>query len=541
MARTMGRGSVPAGGRGVGQDVGQAGGRGIERGSSQGSHLATTQEVWRCGGRVYMRGGGQVGDRVVGRRSGIGSSQSSGQAGDRGVGRGGGIGNSQSSGQAGDRVVGRGGGIGNNQSSGQAGDRGVGRGGGIGNNQSSGQAGDRGVGQGGVHSSDRGVGDVDVEYDFHLMNSPIESSAGDDESAFHVAPARRGSACQAQVPEPINRDWIWVVEGEFSNQGTATRTISSNLISLWSGPWDSWRDVPNEHRTRLFERFQWEERNHAPIYRCWENCIAGKFPTLLRNVRKEAKAMAKQQGKNVGDDMTDLIDFKPTWIRSEIWKQMLDHWNTPKWKAKSLRNKEIRSRATGGKHTLGSQSYVTMKRKAERKLGRELTIREAYKQSHCRKGSRPLDKDLSCSNSLILDVDSEGDAQEENLVWVDARAEETWVKYEGFLEEKYGKERNKHPKFDKDLWSRAEGNHKGKGYGLGNDSDPCVHRREDPEIEKLNLVIKELVKEKDEEKERFNGIIAGLLADKEKDKADKDALLDRTSQIEAMLTATVRK
>ncbi|KAJ0596015.1 putative transposase, Ptta/En/Spm, plant [Helianthus annuus] len=374
-----------------------------------------------------MRGGGQVGDRVVGRRSGIGSSQSSGQAGDRGVGRGGGIGNSQSSGQAGDRVVGRGGGIGNNQSSGQAGDRGVGRGGGIGNNQSSGQAGDRGVGQGGVHSSDRGVGDVDVEYDFHLMNSPIESSAGDDESAFHVAPARRGSACQAQVPEPINRDWIWVVEGEFSNQGTATRTISSNLISLWSGPWDSWRDVPNEHRTRLFERFQWEERNHAPIYRCWENCIAGKFPTLLRNVRKEAKAMAKQQGKNVGDDMTDLIDFKPTWIRSEIWKQMLDHWNTPKWKAKSLRNKEIRSRATGGKHTLGSQSYVTMKRKAERKLGRELTIREAYKQSHCRKGSRPLDKDLSCSNSLILDVDSEGDAQEENLVWVDARAEETWV------------------------------------------------------------------------------------------------------------------
>ncbi|MFS7889272.1 hypothetical protein Hanom_Chr00s000003g01605021 [Helianthus anomalus] len=55
-------------------------------------------------------------------------------------------------------------------------------------------------------------------------------------------------------------------------------------------------------------------------------------------------------------------------------------------------------------------------------------------------------------------------------------------------------------------------------------------------IAKLNLVIKELVKEKDEEKERFNRIIAGLLAEKEKDKVDKDA---RMSQIEAMLTATV--
>ncbi|KAM0040814.1 putative protein MULTIPOLAR SPINDLE 1 [Helianthus debilis subsp. tardiflorus] len=60
-------------------------------------------------------------------------------------------------------------------------------------------------------------------------------------------------------------------------------------------------------------------------------------------------------------------------------------------------------------------------------------------------------------------------------------------------------------------------------------------------IEKLNLVIKELVKEKDEEKERFNRIIAGLLAEKEKDKVDKDAMLNRMSQIEAMLTATVRR
>ncbi|KAJ0587809.1 hypothetical protein HanIR_Chr04g0167431 [Helianthus annuus] len=95
--------------------------------------------------------------------------------------------------------------------------------------------------------------------------------------------------------------------------------------------------------------------------------------------------------------------------------------------------------------------------------------------------------------------------------------------------------------YNEDLWSRAEGKNKGKVYGLGNDSDPCVHSREDPEIEKLNIVIKELVKEKDKEKERFNGIIAGLLADKEKDKVDKDALLDRMSQIEAMLTAIVRR
>ncbi|MFS7938648.1 hypothetical protein Hanom_Chr05g00442221 [Helianthus anomalus] len=60
-------------------------------------------------------------------------------------------------------------------------------------------------------------------------------------------------------------------------------------------------------------------------------------------------------------------------------------------------------------------------------------------------------------------------------------------------------------------------------------------------IEKSNLVIKELVKEKGEEKERLNGVIAGLMAEKEKDKIYKDILLNRMSQIEAMLTAMVQR
>ncbi|MFS7919941.1 putative transposase, Ptta/En/Spm, plant [Helianthus anomalus] len=105
--------------------------------------------------------------------------------------------------------------------------------------------------------------------------------------------------------------------------------------------------------------------------------------------------------------MSVILMFKPACIRTDTWKEMIDHWNTPTWKAKSKRNKRIRSRATGGKHTLRSQSYATVK-KAAKILGRE-----------------PLDP--SGSSSLVSDVDSEGNVQEENLVWVDDRAEETWV------------------------------------------------------------------------------------------------------------------
>ncbi|KAJ0692547.1 putative sm-like protein Lsm7/SmG [Helianthus annuus] len=77
--------------------------------------------------------------------------------------------------------------------------------------------------------------------------------------------------------------------------------------------------------------------------------------------------------------------------------------------------------------------------------------------------------------NLVINNTVEVNGEEENEICM-------VVKYEGFLEEKYGKEHNKHPKFDKDLWSRAEGKNKGKVYGLGNDSDPCVHSREDPKV-----------------------------------------------------------
>ncbi|KAM0071824.1 putative DNA helicase [Helianthus debilis subsp. tardiflorus] len=47
------------------------------------------------------------------------------------------------------------------------------------------------------------------------------------------------------------------------------------------------------------------------------------------------------------------------------------------------------------------------------------------------------------------------------------------------------------------------------------------------------------ISDEDGEKERLNGIIVGLLA--EKDKVDEDAMLDRMSQIEAMLISTFRR
>ncbi|KAK1440340.1 hypothetical protein QVD17_06165 [Tagetes erecta] len=378
------------------------------------------------------------------------------------------------------RTMGRGRAIGQNGSKGvkQGDNRCVGKGVSLGGGQSSDQGGDRGS-----------CATIGLQSDAHtLTSSPLEGS--DDESTFHVAPTRRGRASQVQVPEPVNREWIWIEDGEFSNQKACTRIIGTILRALWSGPWESWRNVSTKDKMRLFERFQcyfqWDESWNAEIHKTFEKCIAGKFPDLLGRVRDEAEAMAIYQGFLVEDDMSVLIDFKPPWIRIEIWKQMIEIWNTPEFKAKRERNKSNRSKSTGGIHTLGSQTYVTAKRKAAEAIGRELSHIEMWKQSHCKKGSRPLDKDLSLLVEEVdfEDVDLDENIEEENLDWVDDRARETWVKYKECLVNKYGKEQCKHPKsVDKDLWIQASGGiKKGKVYGLSNVSDSYTHGRQNPEV-----------------------------------------------------------
>ncbi|XP_022012242.1 ATP-dependent DNA helicase DDM1 isoform X2 [Helianthus annuus] len=71
------------------------------------------------------------------------------------------------------------------------------------------------------------------------------------------------------------------------------------------------------------------------------------------------------------------------------------------------------------------------------------------------------------------------------------------------------------------------------------EEDMLAHLRDDDNPE--DKMVQTDISDEDEEKERLNGITVGLLAEKEKDKVDKDAMLDRMSQIEAMLKSTVRR
>ncbi|KAD5803604.1 hypothetical protein E3N88_14964 [Mikania micrantha] len=206
---------------------------------------------------------------------------------------------------------------------------------------------------------------------------------------------------------------------------------------MWCHPWKSWKDVSSEDADRMLERFK-----------------KRKFKDLLSRARESAKAAANKAGVEVGSDLSAIIPYKPRWMRAEFWEPLVQIWNTPEWKAKSSQNTTNRAKFVGGKHTLGSQTYATLKLKADEKLGRPATVDELWMQSHGKKGTRPLDRLLRRERGEGSKEPEEINFQD-NVEWVDAKAKESFKSYQKYVMEKYGDNTSKHPLFDHDTWIQA--------------------------------------------------------------------------------------
>ncbi|KAK1429997.1 hypothetical protein QVD17_12404 [Tagetes erecta] len=85
-------------------------------------------------------------------------------------------------------------------------------------------------------------------------------------------------------------------------------------------------------------------------------------------------------------------------------------------------------------------------------LGRPATVDEVWAQSHGKKGTRPLDR-------LLRHGEGEGSKEYEsleeidlqnNVEWVDTKAEESFRLYEEYVKEKYENDTSKRPLFDID-------------------------------------------------------------------------------------------
>ncbi|KAL8228179.1 hypothetical protein R6Q57_015763 [Mikania cordata] len=264
-------------------------------------------------------------------------------------------------------------------------------------------------------------------------------SSDDDESTV----GRRGLVAPTPLLEPRNREWIWIRHDQ-----------PCGLINGKVGK--------------------------MSLMKMAIGCLDD-----LKFARESAKAAASKACVEVGNDLSVIIPYKPRWMRTEFWEPLVQSWNTPYWKAKSSQNIANRAKSTGGKHTLGSQTYVTLKIKAEEKHGRPATIDEIWMQSHGKKETRPLDRES----------------------------------HQKYVNEKYGDDTSKHPLFDLDTWVQL-GKKKGTLFDISdphvmtgaqsNSSTSLYLPARNEEVQQLNEKIARLQQEKETER-----------LEKEKEKAEK--------------------
>ncbi|KAL8223037.1 hypothetical protein R6Q57_020436 [Mikania cordata] len=168
----------------------------------------------------------------------------------------------------------------------------------------------------GYEDIDSGIGGR-LHSDSYETGSQHESN-DDDESTV----GRQGPVAPTPLPEQSNHEQIFIIHGEFSNQGKATRIIGETLHAFWSHPWTSWKDISKEDENRMFDRFklhyQWENDLDEQIRYFWVKFMKKKVKNLLSRALNSAKKFASNANVEVGDDLSVIIPYKPRWMGSQI-------------------------------------------------------------------------------------------------------------------------------------------------------------------------------------------------------------------------------
>ncbi|KAL8195524.1 hypothetical protein R6Q57_025927 [Mikania cordata] len=174
-------------------------------------------------------------------------------------------------------------------------------------------------------------------------------------------------------------------------------SIGRVLREHLSGPWTTYRKVPQKVVIAMFKRFKtrwnWEKDNEQYIYDGFVNMLKKRYRDIMLGLRRSSLNYASKAGHDITIDDPEVFNvirnFPPDLVAQNVWGQMCEIWNTEDWRKKSTSAKDNRSKTdTCGKtsrHTGGSIGYDERRLRLRVKLGKEPTFLELFLDTHLNK------------------------------------------------------------------------------------------------------------------------------------------------------------
>ncbi|GJY26887.1 transposase, Ptta/En/Spm [Tanacetum coccineum] len=329
-----------------------------------------------------------------------------------------------------------------------------------------------GRGQGRSSNVSRGrsghIGNQDVDYDYDNGSIDYDNGTHGDtndnatETSQHVC----GSNLLQSIPNhPSQRPMITLYYGGFA-EPHVTRDIISILKISFYGSWTTWReDFDKKREDIMFEEFQdqyqWHPSENATVYRAWEKVMSSRFSDILGACRREAALRATEDNIKVGNDLSVLKPYTPSWIDQADWEDMIDMvWNTSRWKKKSTIARQNRLSEVDGqvsKHTAGSITILQHKFKMVGKTKkRSVSLLEAYEYTHTQETTEALGNGTG---------EGSGDGTDETVgsgtrEYITRRSKRVADAVEAAMEDEHGPDASQHPPNDFGLWEKATGGKK---------------------------------------------------------------------------------
>nr|GEW08497.1 hypothetical protein [Tanacetum cinerariifolium] len=83
----------------------------------------------------------------------------------------------------------------------------------------------------------------------------------------------------------------------------------------------------------VVDLYQLNPSDNAAVYKAWERVMSSRYSDILGQCRRDVAHRATMDNITVGNDLSVLKLYTPSWIDQAHWDNMIDRlWNTSRWK-----------------------------------------------------------------------------------------------------------------------------------------------------------------------------------------------------------------